>query len=80
MNLQASLGKIRRNATPHAILSAVIIVFLLYVVIVPLVVMVKETFIVHLLQAAPQHVDRVDRHVNPCYADWGTPGMVCRQN
>ncbi len=47
MNPAAFLGRVRRNATPHTILSVVIIAFLLYVVVVPLAVMIKETFIVH---------------------------------
>jgi len=47
LNPQAFLGRVRRNATPHTILSVVIIAFLLYVVVVPLAVMIKETFIVH---------------------------------
>lgn len=47
MNPQVFFGRVRRNATPHAILSALLILCLLYLVVVPLAVMVRETFVVH---------------------------------
>lgn len=47
MNPKVLMGKIRRNATPHMILSIVFICILIYVVLVPLVIMVHETLIVH---------------------------------
>lgn len=47
MNPKAIVGKVRRNATPQTILSVVFICILIYVVLVPLVIMVHETLIVH---------------------------------
>lgn len=47
MNLRAISGKIRRNLNPQTILSVIFIVILGYVVVVPLGVMIQETFTVH---------------------------------
>ncbi|NQT57880.1 MAG: iron ABC transporter permease [Bacteroidetes bacterium] len=47
MNFRASLGKARLKITPQVILAAVFLVLLTYMVIVPIVIMIQETFIVH---------------------------------
>lgn len=47
MNPKVLMGKVRRNATPQTILSVIFIAALIYLVLVPLVIMVQETFIVH---------------------------------
>ncbi|NMB01742.1 MAG: iron ABC transporter permease [Firmicutes bacterium] len=47
MNPKVLVGKLRRNATPQTILSILFIAALIYLVLVPLIIMVQETFIVH---------------------------------
>ncbi len=47
MNPHPALGRIRRNLTPQIVLSVLFLVLLCYMVLVPLVVMVRETFTIH---------------------------------
>ncbi|NLL47419.1 MAG: iron ABC transporter permease [Firmicutes bacterium] len=47
MNPMKSLGMVRRHARPEKILTIIFIAILIYLVLVPLIIMVQETFIVH---------------------------------
>ncbi len=50
MNPRAMLGTVRRNATPQVIMSIVLIVMLCYLVLVPIIVMIQQTFTVHAME------------------------------
>lgn len=47
MNLRAACGRIRRNINAPSILSIILIVSLIYMVVIPLGALIRETFIVH---------------------------------
>ena len=46
MTLRGLYGKTRRNMSPQVVMSIVFLVLLSYMVLVPLVVMLRETFTV----------------------------------
>ncbi|TVR85973.1 MAG: iron ABC transporter permease [Spirochaetaceae bacterium] len=50
MNTKTLLGTVRRNATPQVILSIILGILLVYLVLVPIVVMLQETVIVHAME------------------------------
>jgi iron(III) transport system permease protein len=47
MNIKAQLGRARMRITPQVIIAAIFLVLLSYMVLVPIIIMIKETFTVH---------------------------------
>jgi len=47
MNIKAQLGRVRMRITPQVVIAAIFLILLSYMVLVPIIIMIKETFTVH---------------------------------